>query len=91
MQGSNLTDANLRNTRFLGANLQHTNLTRSRYVTVTQLQQARNLHGATLPDGTQLLTIGTWRSDIEMWAETVATDENGYIIPAPLDDADTGE
>lgn len=91
LQGANLRHANLRVVRLWAANLQgadlsHADLHGALCLAPEQLRQAGTLQGATLPDGTKLPDDDTWRSAFEAWCETVEVDENGHIVPTPLED-----
>jgi hypothetical protein len=68
-------------------NLSEANLQGARFVTRDQLRVARVLWGATLPDGTTFPNDDTWREALEAWCEPGALDEEGFIVPAALDDA----
>jgi hypothetical protein len=98
LQGVDLFRANLQGAFLWGANLQG-----AAYLTVEQLRQAKDLEGATLPDGTKLpgRTLKTilngvpkphWREAFEAWCEMVETvsDWRGgpFIKPADLPPAD---
>lgn len=92
LQGAYLMSADLQGASLIGADLQgadllEANLQGAEGTTVDQFREARSLQGAILPDGTQLPDDDTWRDAFEAWCETVEVDEEGYIVPAPLDDS----
>ena len=52
LSGANLSGANLSGANLSGANLYNANLQNAIGVTVQELQQAKSLQGAIMPDGT---------------------------------------
>ena len=51
LAGTNLTGANLAGADLTGANLSRADMSSARGITEAQLQQAKSLAGATMPDG----------------------------------------
>jgi uncharacterized protein YjbI with pentapeptide repeats len=99
---ANLQGAYLRRVYLHAADLRRANLHGALKVTCEQLGHAGRLEGVTLPDGTRLpgrsreehrkrLAEPDWRTPFEEWCKTVKTDEEGYIIPASVDDEEQGE
>lgn len=81
LRGAKIGDAELHQ-----AELFNVDLRGAIRMTCAQLQQAETLQGTTLPDGTQLPHNDTWRDEFDNWCQTVTVDDEGCIIPAPLDD-----
>ena len=77
LQGAWLDEANLQN-----AELNNANLSGAHDVTLEQLQSAKTLQGAILPDGVGLPDDETWQAHFDDWSNEVALDENGHIIPS---------
>ena len=94
----NLTGAHLHDSQLANARLIHASLLGASHISIDALREAASLEGAVLPDGTHLPgrvvprfgsplgEIPDWRTPFEAWCETVETDENGFIVPAPLDE-----
>jgi len=85
--GANLAGADLRRANLAGADLWGANLAGAK-VTCSQLLQVDDMRETTLPDGTVLPDDDTWRAALEVWCETVATHEDGYVVATPLDSED---
>jgi uncharacterized protein YjbI with pentapeptide repeats len=82
LRRANLQEAFLSRVNLQGTDLQRANLRGAREITRDQMREARTLKGATLPDGATLPFDDTWSATFAAWAEMVAVDRWGHIVPA---------
>ena len=80
LRDANLEETNLANTILTDADLERTNLLKTQNTTISQLERAKTLRAATLPDGAKLPDDVTWRKAFMDWRKAAKIDANGYIV-----------